>query len=57
MIRGKRLVSAVLIIRLLDNQIVIEFDHNNKELVDVLKARGIPEDQIILAYRGDSVPA
>jgi hypothetical protein len=31
-IRGKRLVSTVLIARLLDNQIVVELDHNNKEL-------------------------
>ena len=56
-IRGRRLVSTVLIARLLNNQIVIELDHNNKELVDALKARGVPEDQIILAYRGDPVPA
>lgn len=56
-IRGKRLVSTVLIARLLDDQIVIELDHNNKELGDALKARGVPQDQIILAYRGDPVPA
>jgi hypothetical protein len=56
-IRDRRLVSTVLIARLLDNRIVIELDHNNKELVDALKARGVPADQIILAYRGDPVPA
>lgn len=56
-IRHKRLVSTVLIARLLDNQVVIELDHNNKELVDALKARGVPEDQIIRAYQGHPVPA
>ena len=50
-IKGQRLVSTVLIARLQDNQIVIELDHNNKELVDALVSRGVPEDQIILAYR------
>ena len=55
-IRGKRLVSSVLIARLLDNQIVIELDHNNKELVDALMVRGVRHNQIILAYRGEPVP-
>lgn len=56
-VRGRRLVSTVLIARLSGNQVVIELDHNSKELVDALKARGVPEEQIILAYRGHPVPA
>jgi hypothetical protein len=56
-VRSQRLVSTVLIAWLVGDQIVIELDHNNKELVDALKARGVPKAQIILAYRGDSVPA
>ena len=52
-IRGRRLVGTVLIARLVADQIVIELDHNNKELVDALKARGVPAEQIILAYRGE----
>ncbi|MCI0711415.1 MAG: XisI protein [Chloroflexi bacterium] len=55
-VKDKRLVSTVLIARLVDNRVVIELDYNNKELVDALKARGVPEDQIILAYRGEPVP-
>lgn len=55
-VRGQRLVSTVLIARLVGDRIVIELDHNNKELVDALTARGVPAEQIILAYRGDSVP-
>lgn len=56
-VRGQRLVSTVLIARLLDDRIVIELDHNSKELADALTARGVPVGQIIRAYRGDSVPA
>jgi hypothetical protein len=56
-VRGRRLVSTVLIARLSGNQIVIELDQNNKELVDALEARGVPAEQIILAYRGHPVPA
>ena len=55
-IQGERLVSTVLIARIVDDQVVIELDHNNKELVDVLLARGVPRGQISLAYRGDPVP-
>ena len=31
--------------------------HDNKLLVDALKARGVPDNQIVLAYRGDAVSA
>jgi hypothetical protein len=56
-VRGQRLVSTVLIARMMADRIVIELDRNNKELVDALTARGVPEEQIILAYRGHPVPA
>ena len=56
-IRGKRLVSTVLVTRIVGHQIVIELDRHDKQLVDALRARGVPEKQLILAYRGDSVPA
>lgn len=55
-IKAKRLVSTVLIARIIGDQIVIEMDHNNKELADALIARGIPESQIIRAYQGEAVP-
>lgn len=56
-IRGKRIVSTVLIARLVGNKVVIEVDRHDKTFADALQARGVPESQIILAYRGDSIPA
>ena len=55
-IRDKRIVGTVLIVRLINNQVIIELDHHDKTLADALKARGVPESQIVLAYRGESVP-
>ncbi len=56
-VRDKRLVGTVLVARLRNEQIVIELDRHDKMLVDALKARGVPESQILLAYRGDVIPA
>lgn len=56
-IRDKRIVSTVLVTRLVGQQIIIEVDRHDKQLVDALLARGVPEQQIVLAYRGDAVPA
>ena len=56
-VREKRLVGTVLVARLAGDQVVIELDRHDKLLVDALKARGVPESQIVLAYRGDALPA
>ncbi len=56
-IRDKRIVSTVLVARIVGQQIVIEVDHHDKQLVDALLAHDVPKAQIILAYRGDAVPA
>lgn len=37
-------------------QVVIELDRHDKLLVDALRARGVPEIQIVLAYRGTRCP-
>lgn len=55
-VRDKRLVGTVLVARLTDEQVVIELDRHDKLLVDALRARGVPESQIVLAYRGDAIP-
>lgn len=55
-IREKRIVGTVLIVRLVNNQVVIELDQHDKTLADALIARGVPESHIIFAYRGDAVP-
>ena len=51
----KRIVDAGLIVQLIDNQIVIDRDVNDKLLVDALLQAGIPREQIILAYAGEPV--
>ena len=56
-VRGKRLVGTVLVARLAGDRVVIELDRHDKLLVDALQARGVPETQIVLAYRGDAFPA
>ena len=53
MIRGSRVVGAVLVAHIVNDQIVIDLDLHNKMLVDALKARGILESQIVLAYGGE----
>jgi hypothetical protein len=55
-IKGQRLVDANLIVRLVDDKIIIERDMNNKVLVNALVQAGIPRSQIILAYAGEPVP-
>ena len=52
---GKRLIGTVLVARLVDERIIIELDQHDKMLVDALKARGVPDSQIVLAYRGDTM--
>jgi len=56
-VRDKRLVGTVLVARLAGDQVVIELDRHDKLLVDALLARGVPQSQIILASRGDAIPA
>jgi hypothetical protein len=54
-VRGKRLVGIALFARIVDRHIIIELDHNDKMLVDALKARGVPSEQVVLAYAGEGV--
>ncbi len=53
---GKRYADASLIVRIVDDWVVIERDQNDKPLVDALVQNGIPRRQIVLAYAGESVP-
>ena len=55
-VRDKRPIGTVLVARLINDQVIIELDRHDKLLVDALKARGVPESQIVLAYRGDAIP-
>lgn len=56
-VRGKRIIGTILVARLYDNKIIIELDHNNKLLADALIARGVPENQLVLAYLDTTMPA
>ena len=51
----KRIVDAGLIVRLLEDHIIIERDVNDKSLVDALLQANIPRSQIVLAYAGEPV--
>ena len=55
-IHGQRVVATSLIVRLLNNQVIVEHDDNSKPLVDALLQMGVPRRQIILAYAGETVP-
>jgi hypothetical protein len=55
-IHGQRLVATSLIVRIVNDQVIIEHDDNNKPLVDALVQAGIPRSKIILAYLGEAVP-
>lgn len=47
-VRDRRLVGTVLVARLVGDRVVIELDRHDKSLVDALRARGVPEKQIVL---------
>ncbi len=42
--------------RLVGDKIIIEEDNTDKPLLDALLQRGIPREQILLAYNGDIIP-
>lgn len=52
-LRGQHFAVTSLVARIVDGQIVIEHDLNDKPLVDALVAAGMPRQQIILAYAGE----
>jgi hypothetical protein len=53
----ERIADAGLMARIFNDKIVIELDINDKMLVDALLQAGVPRDQIVLAYAGESTPA
>ncbi len=56
-VRDRRIVDMGLVVRLINDKIVIERDVNDKPLVDALVQAGIPRQQIILAYAGEPLEA
>ena len=53
-LRGAHFAVASLVACVVDRRIVIELDINDKPLVDALVAAGVPREQILLAYAGET---
>ncbi len=53
-VRGQRIVEADLVVRVAGDRVIVERDINDKPLVDALVAAGVPREQIVLAYAGES---
>ena len=53
----KHFVDTSLVARVADASIVIDYDINNKPLIEALLAAGVPRSQIVLAYAGESTHA
>lgn len=47
---GERIADADLIVRLVNNQIIIEKDMNDKTLMEALLQAGVPSEKITVAY-------
>lgn len=47
-------MGVVVMARVVDDKVIIEEDHTDHPLVEVLVQAGIPRDQIILAYAGEN---
>lgn len=52
---GKTDVDTGLLVRIESETVIIEHDANNKPLLDMLIAAGIPREQIVLAYAGETL--
>jgi hypothetical protein len=53
----KRPANVMVMARVVDEMVIIEEDRTDRPLVEALLARGIPRQQIVLAYIGESAPA
>jgi hypothetical protein len=54
--KGQRYSDVGLLVRLVDDWIVIEYDANSDPLYEALMQAGIPRERIILAYAGETIP-
>ena len=55
-IRGEHLSGISLIVRIIDEHVIVERDQNDKIVKDALIQAGVPREKIILAYMGEPVP-
>lgn len=52
----EEIAMVIVLARIAEDKVVIEEDTTDKKLVDALVQRGIPREQIILAYAGEPIP-
>jgi hypothetical protein len=53
-LKEKRIVDNGLVVRLINDRIIIEHDINDKPLVDALVQAGVSREKIVLAYAGEA---
>src|SRR5262245_14442385 len=56
-VRGEHISGVSVVVRIVDDMIIVERDQNDKIVKDALIQAGIPREKIILAYAGEPVPA
>ena len=49
-------VGIVVMAQIADDCVIIEVDNTDKPLVDALVQQGVPREQIVLAYAGETHP-
>jgi hypothetical protein len=52
---GKMVIDTGLLVRIVNGQVIILRDQNNKPLVEALMQAGVPRERIMLAYAGEKV--
>lgn len=52
----EEVAMVIVLARIVGDRVVIEEDTTDKKLIDALLQRGIPRDQIVLAYAGEPIP-
>jgi hypothetical protein len=55
-IRGEHIFGISLVVRVVDDLIIVERDQNDKIVLDALLQAGIPREKVILAYAGEPLP-
>ena len=50
----KEIAGVVVMARVANDTVIIEEDMTDKKLVDALLQRGVPREQIVLAYAGET---
>ncbi|GEM_PF-473976 len=54
--KGEKHTDVGLLVRLIEDWIVVEYDANSEPLYEALMQAGIPRERIILAYAGETMP-